>query len=372
MSSDTENLDEIQDQATEGDEIVEEAEDTGASGEAEGQPRDEHGRFASAAGEEEEAEGTEDETVGGADDAPKPEGGAPKEEKQESAALEPEGRPFAVRALGETFPFNGAVERADGSVVFAGAARERLHQLLGRSILINRRSESVDRERAQLKMERASLDAYHKPLEEEWAKLKAARNFDEFQEIAADLFLNREVIDSRRELAKERAALQVSREPQQVSVDEQRDQVEREVHSSIRETFTAIQSEPWAKGLTADDLQEIEADVQAARVSFLVRREDGIYYNGDAVVEYAKRQALRLSREREKINAAARQAQAAAKKNASATVSTVTAPPGVGTAAPRKPAPRSSPAPRTPAQTKADRAAERERFQRWVETGRDD
>lgn len=324
--------------------------------------RDEKGRYAAAMDEAREGEPEVEEVAA-------PVAVAETEKPAAAAAA-----PFTVRALGADYALDGATIQPDGSAIFAPEAVQRAHQLFGRAILINKRAAEVEQDRATLRAAKAAIEAYNKPLEEQWEKLKVAQTVEEFTEIAAGMWLERAVIDRERGIAKREAELTVRQEPPQVHPDEQRDAIEREVDGSIRETFAELKAAPWAKGLTAEDWKDLETDVRATRGAYLVRGDDGLYYNGPEVTAFVQRQAARLTRERDRVNATTRQAAAAARKNAGATVGAVSAPPGVGTSGgPRKTAPAAaSPARSRAATTTADRRAEREKFERWVQTGKDD
>jgi hypothetical protein len=329
--------------------------------------RDEQGRFIAKDQPADTATATAAPVVEGESPAPV----APLESEPAATPV-----PFAVRALGTDYEVDGAVANPDGSVVFTPEGAQRLHHLFGRAVLLNKRSQEIERDRAEIRAKHAAAEAFAKPLMEKWERLKQAQSMDEFQELTAELWLNREVIDGQMQLARDRAADAAYREPPPVSPDEYREVIERELDDEFTAAVRSMQAEPWSKGLNTEDWQRIHRDMRRVRTSFVVQQEDGLYYNEQAALAYAREQAEWVLAERRKLTATARQAQDAARKNAAAQVSAVKAPPGMGTSAPSgKPAaavakPQQA-SPNKP-KTRAEREAERARYERWVMTGRED
>jgi hypothetical protein len=178
------------------------------------------------------------------------------------------------------------------------------------------------------------------------------------------------------QLARDRAADAAYKEPPPVSQDEYREVIERELDGELTGVVRSMAAESWAKGLNTEDWQRIHRDMRRVRQSFVVQQDDGIYYNEQAALDYAREQAEWVLAERRKLTATARQAQDAARKNAAASVTAVKAPPGMGTSAPSgKPAAAvAKPQQASPKQptSREEKAAAQARYERWVMTGRED
>lgn len=277
-----------------------------------------------------------------------------------------EARPFAVKALGQEYTVDGSTIQPDGSVVFTPEAAQALHRNFGRAILLAQRENETRAMKQQVRAEKAATEAYYKPIETQWEALKGAQSLEEFQEIAAGMWLNREIIDKERELAKREVLLTA---PQEVSPDEQREAVERDLDNEIGAHARALQKADWAKGLTVADWREIEDDMRAVRTSFVVQNQEGLFYDHPRAAEFVQRQAVRILRERGRASATSQAATVAARKNAAAGVTAVNAPPGVGTgtpaARPAQPKPLQPSKALTPEERKAQRQAELDEYRRW-------
>jgi hypothetical protein len=118
--------------------------------------------------------------------------------------------------------------------------------------------------------------------------------------------------------------------------EEQRAQLEASLRASLDDGFAEVRKQPWAKGLTDDDIKDLRAAAEELGTAFVVAApaddpDNGIrkgepLFHEEKFLAFVQRQAGPITRAR----AASVLAAAAEKKNAAALQTTVTAPPSVG------------------------------------------
>lgn len=343
-----------------------------------GDGRDTTGKFVQKTANDVAADLEEQEAAAAGVEQAKPDAAAAvtvEEQAEKAPVVEPV--PYAVRAMGQPYTLPSTYRNADGSLTIKPDGVDQIERLFGRAILLHKREQEVSQQRTELKTHKAAADAELKVLVERvWDKLKGAQTVEDFQEIAADLWLSRGNIDELRALARDRAMVTVQNERPEVSQDEVRDAIERDLDASLAQDLRDLQKAPWAKGLTKEDWAWLGDQAYGVRSQFVIQRQDGIFYNSDATVAYVERLAKRIVDERQKANATSRQAKVAEVKNEAANKAAIKAPPAIGaTAGPgsRPAAPKATRQEPAKAETyderKARRDAEAAKFRRWVESG---
>jgi hypothetical protein len=333
--------------------------DTGDS-DAAGQPRDAAGRYAPKAGADEAQ--TTDGTA--ADPTAAPLEGEPSAAAA-AAANAPAGRPAAtpaatdapwsIAALGRSYEIPGTKVAADGSIALSREGAEMVHRYVGKGIRFESEFPRLKQELERARAERTERDEQNDIIAQEFARLAtlddaellyAIREFRAsypvLQQQARVKLLERQLAD------RDRAS--------QPDPEEQRAQFQASVSASLDEGIADVRKQPWAKGLTDDDLKDLRAVAEDAASAFLVQapaddlergiRKGETLFDDGKFLAFVQRQAAPITRARAASSAAAD----AARRNAAATQTTVTAPPSVGGNRTGTPAPGK---PRAPAPVKA-------------------
>jgi len=248
----------------------------------------------------------------------------------------PRGRPVQLKADGQLYDLPGAVQRDDGVIELDAQGFDLVHRYVGQAIVSQRKIEKLTRENAEISQRTTAEAEYVKKVGEQYAQLALLSKQDPEQAFAllqgfADqlptLQAQMEAEHWRKMAEQGQKAMQP--DPQQVYVA-----LETEFRQSLKETWDRGLQQPWAKGLTPEDIEQLANEFWEVRDSFKVIAPEDDPDNGVQKGQWFHDEAkqLRLMEQKAQfiVNLRKQQAKVAAATSRNAPAKVVAPPMGAG------------------------------------------
>lgn len=274
--------------------------------------------------------------------APAPEGEEAQDEgetAEATPAAQPDaqrGRPVQVKADGQLYDLPGAIIRDDGMVEMDAQAFDIVHRNIGQNVVAQRKIAHLTQQLQQTKEQTTAEAEYVKKVGEQYAQLALLSKQDPEQAFAllqgfADqlptLQAQMEAEHWRKMAEQGQRAMQP--DPQQVYVA-----LETEFRQSLKETWDRGLQQPWAKGLTPEDIQQLADEFWEVRDSFKVIAQQDDPQAGVQAGQWFHDEAkqLRLMEQKAQfiVNLRKQQAKVAAATSRNAPAKVVAPPMGAG------------------------------------------
>lgn len=292
-----------------------------------GQPRDEHGRFATKSSQAEpQADGS---TGPIAPVAPTDPNAAPPDTTQS------EGQPFVFKSDKRDFTIEGARVFPGEGLYVPESEIARTQQLLSQGVYLEqnwRKQETTWQQRladAEARAAPGDLVEREQRAEALLAELTAVlTDEDKMVEFVQNLNVNGPALMERaraRELQDKLNKYQ--QQERQVTTEAQGQQEQQDKTAAFQETLDAMKGDPRFRVFTPEDWQEYAEEMAELESVLFVRKEDGLYLDQGRMVKAAERQARLLGKAQQIAMKQVQGVKKAVEFNAARTASRVQAPP---------------------------------------------